>query len=66
MKSILLEWIALVSTIFRAVVNALFKATGERHYDQRFFSDKKVMGYVQVDPIKKYCKLKLTELKNVS
>jgi isoquinoline 1-oxidoreductase beta subunit len=30
--------------IFGAVANALFKATGERHYDQPFFGDKKVLG----------------------
>ena len=30
--------------IFGAVANALFKATGQRHYDQPFFGDKKVLG----------------------
>lgn len=30
--------------IFGAVANALFKATGERHYDQPFFGNKQVLG----------------------
>ena len=30
--------------IFGAVANALFKATGERHYDQPFFGSKQMLG----------------------
>jgi isoquinoline 1-oxidoreductase beta subunit len=30
--------------VFGAVANALYKATGERHYKQPFFGDKKILG----------------------